>query len=74
MHKGTFLSRNGRLIFENPPRRLWHCDRCGWWREWETLTCCGCGARRDSAVISVHESVLRSIAAEPAPARLATAR
>lgn len=62
---GIFFTRNGREVFENPQRRLWHCGKCGWWREWEAVSCCGCGSRRDAATISVHASVLASFVTVP---------
>src|SRR5512135_2117266 len=57
----TFYSENGRQIFDNGQRRLWHCRTCGWWREWEMLSCCVCGAHRDTAAAPVHASVLARV-------------
>jgi hypothetical protein len=49
-YEDYFLA-NGREVFESGGRRLWRCPVCAWWRDWETLSCCGCGAQRDDQAV-----------------------
>jgi hypothetical protein len=59
----SFSMIRGREVFESDQRKIWRCPRCEWWRDWNTLTCCGCGTPRDGAYFAAPE--VRRGAARP---------